>query len=121
MEPRSRDREDAKSSTGGYIVLVGPGAWFPITWVFVKQGHTARSTTEAETSALAHCLIQERYPIWDLLEAILGRKVVLRVQEDNQEIIKVVESGYSPNLRQCNDLARATSDRSMRASVSTTP
>ena len=67
------DKEDTKSSTGGYVVLVGPGTWFPLTWIYHKQGATSRSTTEAETSALAHCLIQECYPIWDLLELILGR------------------------------------------------
>ena len=50
------DREDTKSSTGGFVVLVGPGTWFPLTWVYHKQGATARSATEAETSALAHCL-----------------------------------------------------------------
>ena len=53
------DKEDTKSSTGGFVVIVGPGTWFPITWIYVKQTATSRSTTEAETAALAHCLIQE--------------------------------------------------------------
>ena len=92
------DKEDTKSSTGGYVVLVGPGTWFPLTWVYHKQGATSRSTTEAETSALAHCLIQECYPIWDLLELILGRKIIIRVKEDNQATIKVIRKGYSAKL-----------------------
>ena len=53
------DTEDTKSSSGGYLVIVGPGTWFPVTWVMHKQGATARSTTEAETISLATSLINE--------------------------------------------------------------
>ena len=61
------------------IVISVANVWFlafvvPITWIYVKQTATSRSTTEAESAALAHCLIQECYPIWDLLELILGHK-----------------------------------------------
>ena len=34
-----------------------------------------------------------------LWEQLLGRKVVLKVREDNQATIRVVKNGYSPKLR----------------------
>ena len=58
----SRLRDSARQQAGAwlvFIVIVVLGTWFPITWIFVKQTATSRSTTEAETAALAHCLIQE--------------------------------------------------------------
>ena len=83
------DTDDTKSSSGGYLVIVGLGTWFPVTWIMHKQGATARSTTEAESISLATSLIQEAFPVWGLLELILGRPVVLRVNEDNEDTITI--------------------------------
>ena len=79
-------------------MIVGPGTWFPVAWIFHKQTATSRSTTEAESVALATSLVHEAYPVWDLLELILGRRVTLRVKEDNQATIKVLKKGYSQKL-----------------------
>ena len=70
------DTVDTKSSTGGYFVLVGPGTWYPLHWIYMKQTATARSTTEAETSAVAQCFIQECYPMLDALELVQEESVV---------------------------------------------
>ena len=42
------DPEDTKSTSGGRLVVIGPGTWFPICWVHQKQTATRRSTLEAE-------------------------------------------------------------------------
>ena len=92
------DTEDARSTSGGFLVIVGPSTWFPITWIHNKQTATSRSTTEAEGISLGTALVNEAYPVWDLLELILGRTVVLRVKEDNQATIKIFKKGYSQKL-----------------------
>jgi hypothetical protein len=93
------EREDAKSTSGGWLVLVGPHTYFPLTWVSKKQTSVSRSTTEAEVISLASSLFQEGLPALSLWELLLNRKITLRVQEDNQATIKVVSNGYSPKLR----------------------
>ena len=93
------DKEDAKSTSGGWLVLKGPNTCFPLAWVSRKQTSTARSTTESEVIALAHSLFQEALPIHALFRTVLGRDLVLKIREDNQATIKVVQKGYSAKLR----------------------
>ena len=93
------DREDTKSTNGGFLVLAGPNTWFPLAWVSKKQTRTSRSTTEAEIVSLAFSLFGEALPAlthWDL---ILGRSVTLEVMEDNQATIIVAKAGFSSKLR----------------------
>jgi len=42
------DLADSKSTTGAYIVLVGPHTFAPITWMCKKQGAVSHSSSEAE-------------------------------------------------------------------------
>ena len=93
------DPETSKSSSGAWLVLVGPSTFIPISWLFTKQTSTAKSTTEAESVALVTALLQEAYPILDLLEKLFGRPVTLRIKEDNTATIKVLRKGYSSKLR----------------------
>jgi len=93
------DKEDAKSTSGGWLVLKGPNTCFPLAWISRKQTSTARSTTESEVIALAHSLFQEAIPIHALFRTALGRDLVLKIREDNQATIKVVQKGYSAKLR----------------------
>ena len=79
-------------------MIIGPSTWFPVTWIHNKQTATSRSTTEAESVSLCTSLVHEAYPVWDLLELILGRSVKLRVKEDNQATIKIFKKGFSPKL-----------------------
>ena len=81
------DRLTGESTSGGYLVLVGPNSSFPLAWVSKRQTSTSLSTTESEVVSLAHSLYQEALPalqLWD---------------EDNQATILVVRKGYSPKLR----------------------
>ena len=93
------DIDNTKSTSGAFVVLVGPSSWMPITWLCSKQTSTAKSTTEAEGVALVTALLQEAYPILDLLEVLFDRKVTLRIKEDNTATIRVLKNGYSSKLR----------------------
>ena len=93
------DPDHTRSTNGAYLVLVGPSSWMPLSWLNSKQTSTSKSTTEAEGVSLVTALLQEAYPVWDLLELILGRKITLRMKEDNTATIKVLRKGYSPKLR----------------------
>ena len=65
---------------------------------------------QAETVALSHALRQEALPTLQLWETLLGRKVDLRVKEDNCGTIAVVEKGYSPQLRHLLKTQRVSID-----------
>ena len=50
---------DAKSTSGGFLILSGPHTRFPLAWVSKRQTSVSRSTTEAEIVSLAYSLYQE--------------------------------------------------------------
>ena len=94
------EKSDAKSNSGGYLVLKGPNTFFPLAWVSKRQTSVSRSTTESEIVSLAHSLFQEGLPALSLWERLLGRtSVQLVIHEDNQATILVAKKGYSPKLR----------------------
>ena len=43
------DNADARSTSGGYLVVIGPNSFFPLTWVSKKQTATRRSTVSLAT------------------------------------------------------------------------
>ena len=93
------DRLHTKSTSGGFLVLVGPRSFFPLAWVSKTQTSTSRSTTESETISLAHSLFLEALPALSLWEQLLNRTVELWCLEDNEATIKVVQKGFSAKLR----------------------
>ena len=93
------EKQDAKSTSGGFLALVGPSTFVPLAWLSKRQTSTSRSTTESEVVSLAHSLYQEGLPALQLWERLLQRSVTLRIHEDNQATILVVRKGYSPKLR----------------------
>jgi len=93
------EKEDTKSTSGSYLVLKGPNSFFPLWWSSKRQTSTSRSTTEAEVVSLASALFSEGLPMMSLWDMLTGRKILLKVEEDNQATIKVVLKGYSPKLR----------------------
>ena len=90
---------DAKSTSGGFLVLKGPNTNFPLAWLNKCQTSVSRSTTEAEVVSFAHSLYQEGPPSLSLWERLLGRPVELVLREDNQATILVARKGYSPKMR----------------------
>ena len=91
---------DTQRSTSGYfLVLRGPNSCFPIAGISKRQTCVSHSTPEAEmvsmNLALRHCGL----PCLDLWHALLPNKPGLVVHEDNQAMIRVVESGRNPTMR----------------------
>ena len=93
------DKEDVKSTSGGYLVLKGPNTTFPLAWLSKRQTSVSRSTTESEVVSLAHSVYTEGIPALQLWSLLFDRPVQLILREDNQATIIVVEKGYSPKLR----------------------
>ncbi|CAE7560940.1 RE1 [Symbiodinium natans] len=94
------EKVDAKSTSGGYLVLKGPNSFFPLAWVCKRQTSTSRSTTESEIVSLAHSLFSEGLPALQLWQTLLGQDGIrLVIHEDNQATIIVAKKGYSPKLR----------------------
>ena len=93
------DKANARSTSGGFLVLRGPITHFPLAWVSKRQTSTSRSTTESEVISLAHSLYTEGIPAMQLWDKLLDRPIQLRTFEDNQATIIVVKKGYSPKLR----------------------
>jgi hypothetical protein len=90
------DRLDHKSTTGGYLVLLGPNTFFPLAPLCKKQGATSLSTPEAESIAFTIALRELILPNMDLWELILNLKAnTLKVQvyEDNEATQKLIKSG----------------------------
>ena len=90
---------DAKSTSGGFLILSGPHTHFPLAWVSKRQTSVSRSTTEAEIVSLAYSLYQEALPALSLWELILDRPFHLKIHEDNQATILVARKGFSSKLR----------------------
>ena len=62
--------KDSKSTSGGYMMLLGPQTFVPLAWLCKKQGAISHSTTEAETIALDAGLRLEALPLlmlWDIV------------------------------------------------------
>ena len=93
------DEDHCFSTSGGWIQISGPDSQFPLAWISKKQGAIARSTTEAETAAMAYVLFEEGLPLLELMKRLLSPNVKLRVREDNEATAKVVTAGYSKRLR----------------------
>ena len=54
-----------------------------IAWSSKRQQAASRSTAEAEGVSLADCLATETLSVQDLLSKVCGRRIPLRVREDN--------------------------------------
>ena len=61
------EKDDAKSTSGGFLVLQGPKTFFPLTWVSKRQTSVSRRTTESKIVSLAHSLFLEALPALQLL------------------------------------------------------
>ena len=92
------EKEDAKSTSGGFLVLKGPNTFFPLAWVSKRQTSVSRSTTESEIVSLAHSLFQEALPALQLWQKILDYPIRLVIHDDNQATILVAKKGYSQSL-----------------------
>ena len=93
------DRTDSKSTTGVFLCILGPRSFVPLTGISKKQTSISRSTPEAEIVALAHGLFKEAIPAIELWSRVLGKKIRIRVLEDNEAACRVIITGKNPSMR----------------------
>ena len=65
------DLSDSKSTTGGYLCLIGPRTFVPLSWICKKQTAVSHSSTEAEVISLDTNVRLEVLPCLNLLETII--------------------------------------------------
>ena len=65
------DPIDSRSTSGGFLCLVGTRTYVPLAWLCKRQGTTATSSTMAETIALEMGIRCEAIPALDAWEQIL--------------------------------------------------
>ena len=93
------DKDNRKSTSGIFLVLRGPNSFFPIQAISKKQGCVAYSTPEAELVAANAALRMVGLPALDFWETVLGRKVLMILNEDNETAITVIRSGKNSTMR----------------------
>ena len=91
--------ETQRSTTGYYLAIRGPRTCFPITGVSKRQNCVSHSTPEAETVATDFCLRHCGLPNLDLWHTVLPHKPCIMFFEDNQAMIRVIETGKNPTMR----------------------
>ena len=71
------DLQDSASTSGCYLVLMGPQTYAPISWFCKKQGPVSHSSSESEVMSLDAALRMEGLPtlmLWDVILNVLGNK-----------------------------------------------
>ena len=91
--------ETQRSTSGLHLALRGPNSCFPIAGVSKRQTCVSHSTPEAEMVSMDHALRHCGLPCLDLWHALLPHQPGLVVHEDNQAMIKIVETGRNPTMR----------------------
>ena len=90
--------KDSKSTSGAYLVLIGPRTYVPITWFAKKQGAVSHSSSEAEVISLDASLRTEGIPallLWDLIREIFLAGGDIRPKKTRQTP-KYVTAGTDP-------------------------
>jgi hypothetical protein len=93
------DKDSSKSTNGFFMALIGENTFLPLGWSSKKQSCVAHSTTEAEIVAADYGLKSEAIPVLTLWEMLLGKPKIIKIREDNTAAAKIMQSGYSPQLR----------------------
>ena len=100
------DRNDAKSTSGVFMCLVGPTSFMPLAAVSKKQTSVSKSTPEAEIVAIDHGLAKHAIPALSLWENILGKEMIIRLMEDNSAACRIVITGRNPSMRRMSRTQR---------------
>jgi hypothetical protein len=91
--------DSARSTSGSFTHLYGPGTYYPLDWASKRQTATSHSTTEAELISASKVLRENLIPLMELWALLLQRPVKGIIHEDNMSTITVINTGYSPQLR----------------------
>lgn len=104
----------SKSTSGGYIAIVGSNTWAPIAGTYTSQAAVRHSSTESELLALDFALRPEVIPVcglWQFLAGNLraqsgaegpagvGRTPIMMVSKDNEAVVKTTRRERSMPLR----------------------
>ena len=71
----ARDLEDAKSTSGGTLCIIGSHTFVPISWMCKKQTSVSHSSTESEIISVDTGLRLDGLPaleLWDLIVSVFG-------------------------------------------------
>ena len=87
-------------SASGIVVHIGTGQFaFPVMWQSRKQTSVARSTPEAEMISMASALFSEVINLQTFLQSASKSTVPIIFFQDNETVVAILKSGYSPKLR----------------------
>jgi hypothetical protein len=93
------DVASQKSTTGVHLCLEGTRTYFPLTGVSKRQGCISCSTPEAEMVSGHHAYKNVMIPAYNLWDALLPGGYTANFHEDNQAMIRIVETGRNPTMR----------------------
>ena len=88
-----------RSTSGLHCVIMGPTTNFPIQGISKRQGCVSHSTPEAEIVATSYALRMVGLPALQLWHTLLPHTPTILVHEDNQAMLRVVETGKNPTMR----------------------
>ena len=91
--------ETQRSTSGLHFCIRGPKTEFPIAGNSKRQGCVSHSTPEAEIVATAYSLRMVGIPALDLWHTLLPHRPKVVVHEDNQAMLRVIETGRNPTMR----------------------
>ena len=92
----------AKSTSGIMLGIKTGDSFYPLFWQSRKQSSVARSTPEAEIIAFAAVLYGETLHVQETLQHLLEQDVHVKLEQDNEAVIKIIQNRYSARLRHCN-------------------
>ncbi len=93
------DRDKMRSTSGVFLALYAPHAFYPLSARSKKQPAVSHSTVEAEIIAADHAIRISGLPALPLWETILDRTLSLDVYQDNQATARIMTTGRAPTLR----------------------
>ena len=91
--------DSQRSTSGCHHVLCGPFPRFPIVGISQRQGCVCDSTPEAEIVALDFAMRIVGLPYLTLWHTMMPHRPPLVVHEDNQAMIRVMQTGRNPTMR----------------------
>ena len=93
------DVKASLSTSGASLKVEGPKTNFVIGAMSKKQTAVSHSSTESEIVAADMAIRTQGIPALIAFDVIADRPVNLNFYEDNQSTIKIIESGYSQQMR----------------------
>ncbi len=87
-----------RSTSGAYFEVTGPNTACVLSAVSKRQRSVSTSTSEAEVIAAFLATCQIGIPAISLWSYLMGRTAVVRLCEDNQSAMRIIENGKSPAL-----------------------